>query len=93
LPDPGSPQFDYNAPVARSEPDHTELEACLSAAARRLKEAATVVKLMGACSIEVDQWMDQCVQGGISASSCASLWGSFATNAEKAAHGRAYGQN
>jgi hypothetical protein len=97
-PDPGSPQLGpplggYDAPARRSEPDHTELETCFSAAARRLKEAATAVKLMAACSIEVDQWMDQCVQGGISAGSCASLWGSLATDAEKAAHGGAYRRN
>ena len=96
--DPGSPQFGplvggYDAPVGCSEPDHTELETCLSTAARRLKEAATVVKLMAACSIEVDQWMGQCVQGGIPSSSCASLWGSFATDAEKAAHGGADRRN
>jgi hypothetical protein len=96
-PDPG-PQFGpplggYDAPGGRSEPDHTELETCLSGAARRLKEAATVVKLMAACSIEVDQWMDQCAQGGIPSSSCASFWGTFATDAEKAAHGDTYRRN
>jgi hypothetical protein len=91
LPDPGPPQLGgYDAPVGRSEPDHTELETCLSAAARRLKATATVAKLMAACSIEVDQWMDQCVQGGTPAGSCASLWGSLATDAEKAAQGRGY---
>jgi hypothetical protein len=89
-PDPRSPQLGpplkgYDAPARRFEPDHTELESCFSAAARRLKETVSVTKLMAACSIEVDQWMDQCVQGGTSASSCTSLWGSFATEAQKAA--------
>jgi hypothetical protein len=94
-PDPRAPQLGpplggYDAPVKRSEPDYAELETCFSAAVRRLKETATVTRLMAACSIEVDQWMDQCVRGGTSASSCASLWGSLAADAQRAAQGGGY---
>jgi hypothetical protein len=47
---------------------------------------------MAACSIEVDQWMDQCVKAGTSAASCTSLWGSLATVAQSAAQGGGYRQ-
>jgi hypothetical protein len=70
-----------------SEPDHAELGTCFSAAARWLREAASMTKLMAACSGEIDRWMGQCARGGIPASACAGLWGSFAIDAEKAALG------
>lgn len=97
-PDPGSPQLGpplggYDAPARRSEPDHTELETCFFRCRATAGRGGHRGEVDGCLLDRGRSVAGPVCPGGIPASSCASIWGGFATDAEKATHGSAYQRN